>query len=64
MLKTVTFVSNGNRVAKIFNPDLIDRDVTVIGLTLDIFHKCIEISIPQAGVSQYFSAIFLMDRME
>jgi hypothetical protein len=39
MLKSVTFVSNGNRVAKIFDPDLIDRDVTVIGLALDVFHR-------------------------
>jgi hypothetical protein len=39
MLKTVTAISNSNRVAKIFYPDLIDGDVAVIRLALDVFHK-------------------------
>ena len=38
MLKTVTSISHGNRVAKIFYPNLIDRDIAVIRLALDVFH--------------------------
>ncbi len=40
MLKTVTSISNGNRVAKIFYSDLVDRDIAVIRLALDVFHNC------------------------
>jgi len=38
VLKTVPPVSNGDGIAKIFDPHFIDGDIAEIGLTLDILH--------------------------
>ena len=42
MLKTVASITNGYGVPQIFYPNLIDWYITVIRLTLDVFHSLLQ----------------------
>jgi hypothetical protein len=52
MLRSLPSITNGDGIAKIFNPNLIDGNIAVIRLALYVFHDLLNLRFRSALISE------------